>query len=142
MTERPRALAAFAAAIAVAAAVVEVLGGDPLARNVVLDVGLAAVALHAARSRGRPGDLPWPRSIAGVAIPAAAALLAGLPMLGLPYIEDDWRLLEIQRRQSNPFGVLEIARQGESWFRLLSWLWWWCNSRIAPLDATFARVQQ
>jgi len=91
--------------------------------------------------RGRPIDLPFPRSrVLAAALPALAALANALPAIRLPYLGDDYLLLE-QYGSSKPtifHAWMPIA--GDKWLRPMGWSLWWLYDRLSPLDGTLAHA--
>ncbi|HKE01678.1 MAG TPA: hypothetical protein VKE69_11755 [Planctomycetota bacterium] len=125
-------------AIGAAAVAFELAGPTALGRTVLTDLALAVVVASAFAHRGRPRDLPLPRSRLLGLVPAAIAIAVGLPTVALPYVSDDYcQLIEIGS-QPTPFHAL-LPSPNEHMLRPIGRLPWWLFERLSPLDATLAR---
>lgn len=113
-------------------------GAHPSWRNALADVALAAIVFSAIFLRGRALDLPFPRWRAfAFVLPAAIAVLAAWPTLGLPYLSDDWSYLAILGDGSEPLHILVSPHL---FLRPVGWALWWCFAHLAPLDGTLAHA--
>ncbi|MFN0207845.1 MAG: hypothetical protein ACKVS6_16170 [Planctomycetota bacterium] len=130
----------FLAALVPLAAAMELsrAEGFVLYRNLVVDAGIITIFISSFFLRGRAEDLPLPRSRWLMPLAAgAAAILCAYPTLTLPYLGDDWFLLE-KRGQASFFDAINVI-SSEPWFRPVGWAFWWVFYQLSPVDATLAR---
>ncbi|MBI3818825.1 MAG: hypothetical protein HY286_09065 [Planctomycetes bacterium] len=109
-------------------------------RNLLVDAGICAILISGFIFKDRILDLPLTRRRWFVpAASAALAMGAVWPTLQLPYLADDWQLLETRGRMpfwSGAFGV----ESGGLWYRPLGWAAWWIFDKCSAVDATPVRI--
>lgn len=133
-------LRALLVVLALAAFAVEAGEAGPLARNLVVDVGLAAIVVSSLFRVGRARDLPLPRGkLWEIAPPAIAAAAACAPTLALPYLSDDLFLLHAGRISPTPMHAV-LPEPNAPFFRPAARVVWWILARVSPDDATLAHA--
>ncbi|MBI3818826.1 MAG: hypothetical protein HY286_09070 [Planctomycetes bacterium] len=130
------ALAAFfAAALACAA-------GSPYVAPAEI-FGVAAILyIIGGRVRSSPArDLPFPRGkFAGAALVGAFAIVATARTLTLPYLADDYCLLNDRGLTESWTEALFDVSTGTMWFRPVYWLFWKLYHNLSPESGTLAHA--
>lgn len=133
-------LVLVAAAVAAAGVECAQFQYQTLARNLIIVGAAAIVLLSNLFINNRILDISIPRRRwLTPACAAALAIVSLWPTLQMPYLADDWQLLET--RGARPFWWTMFGRdEGEPWFRPVGWAPWWLFDKISNTDATFARA--
>ncbi len=134
-------LASLLVALAVASAIACVDAPRTGAANALLVVAVAAVCLAAPTrwiGRGAPRDLPSPRGRAlRLLLPAVVAAVATAPALGLPFLADDWVLLDRSEAAASPIAAM-LPQSDELFLRPVVWALWWVLARVDPGSGALA----
>lgn len=104
-----------------------------LAMNILVIAGLAIIAFAGSSARGRMQDLPFPRNKwIAPALTGAAAILTSARSLWLPYMADDFCLINDHGMTDGFWDGVFAVSNFEIWFRPVFWLFWKLYHILSP----------
>lgn len=126
----------LAAAVAASTAPIDF---GPAARNALLAANILLLIIF---GRGASGaDLPFPRGNgSGALLVGAAALLTSVRTLTLPYMADDYCLLNDRGRTSGLAQTMFDPTANAMWFRPVYWLFWKLYHEYSPSSGRLAHA--
>lgn len=101
--------------------------------NGIVTFGILYLIFLGSRERGRAGDFPFPRGRwKERALIGGAALAVSARTLTMPWLADDYCLLNSHGHEENWWRAVFAVAPGELWYRPTAWFFWKCYHWLSP----------